>query len=239
MSILTHYLEGENIMLVDVVALSLNKCSKPIKAKLKYATKKNFTGDVVEGYSSSAKDFALMSPIAAAKLCEVQNYLIKEYGYGLLIYDAYRPKRAVNYFLFWSKDDVKNANELERKKKHYPSIEKNELFDLGYVAEDSGHCYGNTVDLVLIDTNSNKKLPMGARFDFMDEKSNTTASSEEVGEESLYYRKILREAMIKFNFKPYEKEYWHFTHGGTEGREFKEALDIPITDQMKGIGITI
>ncbi len=190
-------------MLVDVVALSQIKCIKPIQAKLKYATDKNFTGAIVEGYSSSAKDFALMSPLAAEKLCEVQNYLLNEYGYGLLIYDAYRPKRAVKSFLFWSKEEVRDASEIERKQKHYPAIEKNELFKKGYVAQDSEHCYGNTVDLVLIDTSSNKKLPMGSRFDFMDEKSHVTASANEVGEEALHYRKILQDAMIRFDFQPY------------------------------------
>lgn len=222
-------------MLVDVVALSQNKCSVSIQAKLKYATKKNFLGSIVDGYTPSAKDFALMTPTAANKLCEVQNYLLNTYGVGLLIYDAYRPKRAVNHFMFWSKESVKDAYELERKEKHYPNVEKNKFFELGYVAEDSGHCYGNTVDLTLIDIKTGNKLPMGTRFDYMDEKSHVTATADIIGEEALQHRKILNEAMIQFGFHPYEEEYWHFSYGGSSGREIQEPLDIPITPEMKGL----
>lgn len=222
-------------MLIDVVALSQIKCSKPIKAKLKYATIKNFTGSIVDGYSSSARDFALMTPIAAQKLCQVQNYLVEKFGYGLLIYDAYRPKRAVDFFVAWSKAEIKSAYELVRKEIHYPTIEKQELFKQGFLQEDSGHCYGNTVDLVLIDLATNKKLHMGSRFDFMHRKSFITAKIGEIDKQSLYYREILRQAMVKFNFEPYEKEYWHFSYKGSKGRELKEALDIPITKTLRGV----
>jgi D-alanyl-D-alanine dipeptidase len=219
--------------LINVVELSKTNCETPIKAKLKYATAKNFLGRTVTGYDPKIIDIAMMTPIAAHKLCEVQNYLIKEYGCGLLIYDAYRPKRAVMDFVFWSKQPPAGDYELQRKAKHYPRVEKKDFFDLGYVAEDSGHCYGNTVDLVLIDLKTGKKLEMGTRYDFMDEKSHITANSSVIGAQAYKNREILAMAMQKFGFQPYQEEYWHFSHGGKDGREEKTPMDEPIVETMR------
>lgn len=221
-------------MLIDVVALSKLHCDMPIKAKLKYATTKNFVGSVISGYDPSAHDFALLTPKAARALCQVQSYLLENYHLGLLIYDSYRPKRAVNHFLMWTKDRTTTETELVRKSKHYPSVEKDKLFELGYLAEDSNHCYGNTVDLVLIDEQG-KKLDMGTRFDYMDIKSHTTATASDIGETAVRNRHTLRDAMVQFGFEPYPEEYWHFTHGGVAGREVQDPLDIVITPDMKGI----
>ncbi|MCD6046369.1 MAG: D-alanyl-D-alanine dipeptidase [Gammaproteobacteria bacterium] len=65
---------------------------------------------------------ALTTPRAAEKLCQVQNYLIDKYHYGLLIYDAYHPKRAVRDFVNWSEQPPSGEAELIRKAKHYPSL---------------------------------------------------------------------------------------------------------------------
>jgi D-alanyl-D-alanine dipeptidase len=177
-----------------------------------------------------------MTREAAESLCQVQNYLIKNHGCGLLIYDAYRPKRAVNHFVFWSNQAPNNDYELQRKEKHYPNVDKAKFFELGYVAEDSGHCYGNTVDIVLCNIETGKKLGMGARFDFMDPLSWTTASLEQIGEIPYRNRQILSEAMQHFSFLPYQEEFWHFSHGGKEGRKVQEPMDEPITSEMKGLG---
>lgn len=223
--------------LIDVTKLSEKICEIPIKAKLKYATSKNFVGRPIKGYDESVTDIVLMTPKAAEQLCKVQNDLIQNYEYGLLVYDAYRPKSAVQDFLLWSKETPINQLERERKEKHYPNIRKNQLFELGYVAEDSGHCYGNTVDLVLIDLKTNKKLDMGVRFDYMDEKSHITADAHQIGEKAYCNRQILAEAMQKFGFQPYKEEFWHFSFGGKEGREVLEPMDIEITPQMRGMGV--
>jgi D-alanyl-D-alanine dipeptidase len=221
------------VKLVNVVALSEKSCKEPIKAKLKYATEKNFVGRVIEGYTPQITTVALMTSLAAKKLCQVQNYLIDKYNYGLLIYDAYRPKRAVSDFVNWSKQPPSGETELIRKTKHYPSISKPQLFELGYVAEDSGHCYGNTVDLVLIDLATGKKLEMGARFDFMDEKSHTTVDTSQISQQAYDNRKTLAEAMQKFGFEPYKEEFWHFSHGGKQGREVQEPIDLDIATALR------
>lgn len=216
------------MVLVDAVKLSKSKCSEPIRAELRYATERNFVGRPINGYTPGLTNLALLTPKAAEKLCAVQNYLIAQHQYGLMVFDAYRPKRAVLDFMAWSQQPPAGAYELERKAKHYPHIEKNELFVLGYVMEDSGHCYGNTVDVVLIDLAADQLLDMGARFDYMDERSHITMGSAEIGEAAFKHRKILQQAMMQFDFQPYHEEFWHFSHGGSAGREVSAPLDIEI-----------
>lgn len=229
--------ERKYMPLVDVVSLSEGLCALPIRAKLKYATEKNFVGRPIDGYEKGVTNFALMTPKAARQLCLVQKHLIENYGYGLLIYDAYRPKRAVYDFLFWSRQVPAGEYELIRKEKHYPNIEKDQLFSLGYIAEDSGHCYGNTVDLVLINLVNGDKLPMGTRYDFMDEGSHYSADENQIGELEYNNRKILKEAMKEFGFHPYEKEYWHFSHEGVDGREVNQPIDVEVSEKLRGAGL--
>ncbi len=218
--------------LVDVVKLSASRCTTPIKAELRYATDKNFVGRVLNGYDPAVAHVALLTKKAATSLCDVQNDLIKNYGYGLLVYDAFRPKRAVQDILQWSQQQVANDYELMRKAKHYPNVDKTQLFELGYVAEDSGHCYGNTVDVVLIDIATGKELDMGARFDFMDEKSHRNINASQIGENAHRNREILSNAMQKFGFEPYEKEFWHFSFGGIKGREVAKPMDVTIREAV-------
>ena len=225
--------------LVDVIQLSEKLCQIPVRAQLMYALNENFVGRSIDGYEPAVTNIALMTIKAAEKLCEVQNYLIQHHGYGLLIYDAYRPKRAVRDFLSWSKLPPANAFELERKAVHYPAIDKSQLFASGYLLEDSGHCYGNTVDLVLIDTRDGQVLEMGACFDYMDKLSHVAAASAQISITACENRQLLATAMQKFDFHPYQEEFWHFSHGGKAGREVDAPLDIVITAAMRGIGVNI
>jgi D-alanyl-D-alanine dipeptidase len=224
-------------LLVDVTELSKHFCIYPISCKLAYATQNNLVGRVLDGYHSNAVDICLLTQKAAKALCEAQNYLNKVYGYGLYVFDAYRPKRAVNDFWQWSQTPIQQDFEHALKQQYYPYIEKNKLFEAGYIAKDSGHCYGNTIDLTLIDLNTLDLLNMGVRFDFMDIKSHLSATTETIGLEAYQNRKILCEAMERFGFEPYTKEFWHFSHVGIAGREINEPLDIEITQDLKGYGV--
>lgn len=226
---------SQKINLVDVVALSKSACKKPIQGKLAYATVENFVGRIIVGYHPEADDICLLTPKAANALCQVQNYLIEKNSYGLFIFDAYRPKRAVYDFMTWIKLPVANAYETERKIKHYPAIDKSELFIAGYLAEDSGHCYGNTVDLALIDLETGKEIDLGSNFDYMDERSHLNATVQEIGAQAFQNRKILLEAMELFGFHSYEKEIWHYSHGGVQGREVEQPIDVEITPELRGV----
>jgi zinc D-Ala-D-Ala dipeptidase len=224
-------------LLIDVIALSKKHCQRPIQANLAYATRENFTARPVNGYTKGLTDLALMTKDAATALCEVQNELLQQHNLGLLIYDSYRPKRAVLDFVAWSKqavaDDEQGRYELERKQIHYPRIKKNQMFELQYVAEDSQHCYGHTVDLVLINE-KNQELDLGACFDFMDTLSHITMTAAEIGETALQNRNILSSAMKKHGFLPYPYEFWHFSF---HHQMIKEPMDLAITPVLKGLNV--
>lgn len=228
--------------IVDTIELSKLRCHFPIFGELKYATYDNFVGRPLAGYSTDpfARNVCLLTRNAAEALCLAQNYLLKKYNdkYGLVIFDAYRPKRAVIDMVHWSKLLPDNNYELERKAIHYPHIEKNKLSELHYVTEDFGPCYGNTVDVMLIDLLTGELLSMGAGFDFMDELSHMTATPTQIGQEAYENRQLLLEIMSMFKFVPFKEEFWHFSHGGVFGREVLKAMDIEITPHLKGVGVT-
>ncbi len=213
-------------VLIDVVTLSKKLCKTPIRCELKYATDDNFVGRVIDGYDEKVTDVGFLTEKAATYLCDVQNYLYDQYNYSLLIYDAYRPHRAVIDFMRWIKQPPADQHELDQKIKHYPHLEKSQLFEMGYLSEDSRHCYGNTVDLVLIDAINGKPLDMGACFDFMDERSHIAATAEKIGREAFQHRQVLLQAMQEFDFEPYYKEFWHFSH--PLATEAKTPINIPL-----------
>ncbi len=119
------------------------------------------------------------------------------------------------------------------KKEFYPMVNKKDFFKLGYVAAQSGHSRGSTVDLTIIPTGNirterySKKskltacyapylkrfhdgsIDMGTGFDCMDSRS--FPSSKNITITAYYNRMILRSVMKKYGFNPYPKEWWHFT----------------------------
>jgi len=219
--------------LTDVVALSELHCKKPIKAHLAYATAENFVGRVVNGYTAGLTDFALMETHSAHALCEVQNYLSTHHNLGLLIYDAYRPTQAVADFVAWSKLPSASSHEDLMKQKHYPSITKPQLFALQYVSDQSNHCYGHTVDLMLLDAND-QPLDLGAPFDFMDESSHLTATPAMIGQVAFENRMLLREAMTRFEFVPYQFEFWHFHFAQ---QHISTPLALAMTKDLKRLNV--
>jgi D-alanyl-D-alanine dipeptidase len=211
--------------LVDVLPLAKKYCKHAIECKLAYATNENFLGRIVAGYHPDVCNICYLTPNAAEALCKVQDILNKK-QLGLFVFDSYRPLRAVRDFNHWMRAPVKNDHELARKEIHYPHVEKNQLAVLGYVCDDvSNHCFGDTIDLSLIELSSKKFLNMGACFDFFDEISYPAASAKMIGQEAFDNRRILSDAMQEAGFLPYEKEYWHFTF---RQRDVKEPLDIEI-----------
>jgi D-alanyl-D-alanine dipeptidase len=65
---------------------------------------------------------------------------------SLIVRDCYRPKRAVDDFLQWSKDPARS----EMKSEFYPRTDKQKLFALGYLAKRSAHSRGSAVDLGMV-----------------------------------------------------------------------------------------
>ena len=172
---------------------------------LRYSKDDNFMGKKVEGYKIGQKAIGTLELANALK--QVQKNL-KSQGLGLKIYDAYRPQRAVNNFIAWSR--VKN--DTIKKSKYYPYLPKAKLFELGFIASKSGHSRGSTVDLTLVYLSREcrgKKLDMGGSWDFFGDLSNY--GFEDLNKNQKQNRKKLRDVMTTSGFKPYEKEWWHFT----------------------------
>ena len=169
--------------------------------EIRYYGTYNFVGTRIDGYKEPV---ALITREAAAALKKVSDY-VKSKGYRLKIYDAYRPQCAVSHFCRWAKDA-----DTSMKRYFYPNLEKDRLFKEDYIATKSGHSRGSTVDLTLFDMKTGKEVDMGGTFDMLD----PSAHPDYVGnltKEQIANRMKLREAMLKFGFKPLYSEWWHFT----------------------------
>ena len=177
-----------------------------IAVEIRYGTNNNFTGKPIPGYESRQ---AVITITTASALKKVQKELNK-LGLGLKIFDAYRPQKAVNYFIKWSNQ----PNDTVMKNKYYPNLKKENLFDLGYIALKSGHTRGSTVDVTLLYVSGPKKgkeVDMGSVWDLFGVGSGYAYKA--ISNSQKANRKLLRELMITHEFLPYDKEWWHFSHG--------------------------
>lgn len=154
---------------------------KDIEVELKYATEDNFTEHVIYNFSEAYLRYATV-----LKLAKVQEEL-KEKGFRLKIWDAFRPVQA--QFRLWEvyPDSTFVANPNE-----------------GY----SSHSKGNTVDITLV-TAGGEYVEMPTPFDDFSEKAKRSyvGVSEEGRKNSLMLEKIMQEN----GFVPYVNEWWHFS----------------------------
>ena len=172
-----------------------------LSVQLRYYSTNNFVGDTITGYKSNR---LILTKQAAEALKKVQLEL-QDQNLCLLIYDGYRPQRAVNHFIRWAK----NLSDTLQKKEFYPKVDKRYLFKKGYIASRSGHSRGSTVDLTIIDRNTNTLIDMGYPYDFFGKES--WVNHSELTKIQLENRQLLQRVMRKYNFRNYEKEWWHFT----------------------------
>jgi len=171
-----------------------------IRWDAKYATEDNFTGKPVDGYK--------VNRIAGTKELGAALYkaqmLAKKLGYGLLLWDGYRPQCAVDCFLHWASLPENGL----MKKRYYPNISRNEMVAKGYVASQSSHSRGGAVDLTIFRLETGILVPMGGDFDLMDERSHHTASC--LTTEESRNRECLRYIMESSGFESYSNEWWHY-----------------------------
>ncbi|MEM6514994.1 MAG: M15 family metallopeptidase [Bacteroidota bacterium] len=172
-----------------------------LKVELRYYSTYNFIGDTIDGYKSNK---LILSKPAAEALKMVHSKLQNE-NLCLLVFDGYRPQRAVNHFVRWAKDLADTIN----KQQFYPKVEKRHLFKSGYIASKSGHSRGSTVDLTIIDGNTGEPLDMGSPFDYFGEVS--WVAHPHLTEVQRKNRMKLQQIMRAHNFRGYSKEWWHFT----------------------------
>jgi len=172
-----------------------------IEVELRYASSNNFVGGVIDGYLAPR---AILTTKATLALSKVQKEL-ESFELGIKIFDAYRPQRAVDHFVRWGKD----LSDRKMKLEYYPNVEKKNLFKEGYIAKRSGHSRGSTIDLTIIDLKTKDELDMGSNFDFFGKES-WVHYSNIIAQQKLN-RMLLNQVMIKYGFKAYTQEWWHFT----------------------------
>jgi D-alanyl-D-alanine dipeptidase len=187
----------EGFVYVTSVVLTVN-------VDLRYYSYNNFVGQRVDGYDSPK---CILTAEAAEALKGVQNEL-KEFGLGLKIFDAYRPQQAVDHFVRWAGD----LGDTLMKQQYYPKVDKKDLFKEGYIASKSGHSRGSTVDLTIVSIDKEhpyQELDMGSGWDFFGEQS--WPDYPDITPSQRANRMLLKLVMEKYGFKPYDKEWWHFT----------------------------
>lgn len=171
---------GEQAHLVDAATVA------GVKVNSVYAGSDNLFGAPL--YTTSK---LFVSKEAAVALGKVQQRLAP-YGYGLVLWDAYRP---------WSVSKLANLALPEGKK---DMLEDPEV-------KGSVHNTGNAVDVGLYSLDSGEELDMGCGFD---EPSLRQYASYAGGtSRERYLRSLLREEMELQGFKGIEMEWWHFEYG--------------------------
>jgi D-alanyl-D-alanine dipeptidase len=167
----------------------------------KYATWDNFTGKPVDGYLANR----IVGTRALSEALGCARDEAECHGLGLLLWDGYRPQRAVDSFIRWSRE----PEDGRTKPRHYPNIERSEMFELGYVAVKSGHSRGSTVDLTLYDLATGELAAMGTDHDLMDAVSHHDA--EGIARTEASNRRRLRSIMESCGFESYDCEWWHYS----------------------------
>ncbi|QFZ16969.1 D-Ala-D-Ala dipeptidase VanX [Saccharothrix syringae] len=183
----------------------------------KYATWDNFTGKPVDGYLVNR----IVGTTALCAALEEARGKAESLGFGLLLWDGYRPRRAVDCFLRWSA----RPEDGRTKRRHYPNIGRAEVVELGYVAARSGHSRGSTVDLTLYDLATGELTPMGGGHDLMDPISHHGA--EGITAVEARNRRHLCSIMEDCGFERYDREWWHYTLKGEPHPD--SYFDFPIT----------
>ncbi|SBV51491.1 D-Ala-D-Ala dipeptidase [Xanthomonas bromi] len=198
--------------LVDVHGLAPD-----IALDMRYASRNNFTGQVVPGYD--APRCYLLRPAAEA-LARVARRLKAE-GYRLQVFDCYRPVRSVNAFVAWAADLQDQATKAQ----YYPRVDKRALLG-DYIAPTSGHSRGATLDLGLLECKSAAchAVDMGTGFDFFDARAHTDAP--DISAVQRAHRQRLLRAMAAEGFANYPMEWWHFTFRPEPTPD--TAYDVPV-----------
>ncbi|MFF1414919.1 M15 family metallopeptidase [Streptomyces sp. NPDC058289] len=187
-----------------------------IGQEMRYATTRNFTGAVVDGYDEPV---CLLARPAAEALRRAQREVLRR-GYSLLVYDCYRPQRAVDRFVRWARDGADQRTKAE----FYPEVAKERLIPEGYIAERSGHSRGSTVDVTLTEV-GRAPLDMGTPFDFFDPLAHT--DSPRVTGPAREHRDLLRRVLGRQGFVNLPQEWWHFTYAP---EAFPDAyFDFPVS----------
>lgn len=174
--------------------VEIKKAIPNIKLDIRYATKNNFMKQVMY---KQARAFARKPVVEALK--KIQKELNKK-GYGLKIFDGYRPYAIT--VAFYQKASDKNF--------------------VANPAKGSKHNRGCAVDLTLINLKTGKEIPMPTPYDSFSEVA--AANYEPVTPEVRKNRDFLIATMKKYNMNVLENEWWHYDFSGWQAYDL---MDIP------------
>jgi D-alanyl-D-alanine dipeptidase len=173
---------GADSLLVDV-----QRVDSTILVELRYATANNFTGAKLPGYEGNR---AYLRGEAAAALA-LANADLRLEGYGVKIWDAYRPVRATEAMVQWAQ-----------------RTGRTDLLRDGYIAARSRHNLGAAVDLTLVNAKTGQEIPMGTPFDMFSRAAWTKNASGVIAKN----RQKLKTVMERQGFVNYPNEWWHFSY---------------------------
>jgi len=168
---------------VDLVDLA--QIDPYLKFDIRYAGSNNFMGKPL--YPTAR---ALLQKPAAEALLRAHDRLGKQ-GYGLLVFDAYRP---------WSV-----TREMWDKHPHYHDYLADPL-------KGSRHNRGCAIDLTLYDLNTGRPVEMPSDYDEFTERAHPDYQGGSPSARKA--RDTLRAAMEAEGFTVYENEWWHFDFKG-------------------------
>ncbi len=196
-----------------------------VRVELKYAGADNFVGRPIAGYTGRR---AILRRDAAEALARAAADLAPQ-GYGLLIWDAYRPTTAMKDFYSWSftKDESMRA-------KFYPNITKRGIYEGRYIGLTSEHTWGVAVDITLVHLRDGSEVDMGGHHDLLDPSSATNYAG--ITPQQQANRRLLCETMARAGFRNYSKEWWHYFLRDSEPWA---AYGFPLHDALPEYGAAV
>jgi D-alanyl-D-alanine dipeptidase len=174
--------------------VEIKKAVPDIKLDIRYATRNNFMKQVMY---KQARAFARRPVVEQLKRIQAE---LKKKGYGLKIFDGYRPYTITEEF-------YKRAS--------------NKNF-VANPAEGSKHNRGCAVDLTLIDLKTGKDIPMPTPYDSFEAAAGPHYNK--LPEQIIKNRDFLIQTMHAHGFKVIYNEWWHFDFQGWPNYEL---MDIP------------
>jgi zinc D-Ala-D-Ala dipeptidase len=176
--------------------VELIRLDSTLKLDIRYATTHNFTGRAVY-----AQARAFLQRDAALALVRA-HASAKKHGFGLAIFDGYRPWRITK--LFWDITPVSKRDFVAK-----PS-------------QGSRHNRGCAVDLTLHDLRTGRQVMMPSDYDDFSRRAAPDYAGGTAEQRRL--RNLLRQLMEQQGFTVFENEWWHFDY--RDWRKYR-ILDVP------------
>lgn len=162
------------------------------RIELAYATEDNFSGVVIYDFTDAYLRYGTLKKLMSAA------QMLAEYGYGLVIWDAYRPVYG-----------------QQRLWEAYPNA--------AYVSTPGtgvqSHCRGVAVDLTLYDLQTGELLEMPTGFDDFTAYADRNYSDNSAA--AAANATLLETIMAECGFKPYSAEWWHFSDTNSYDIEYE------------------